>query len=284
MDYIVYRMDNFIIHLDPLPRRFPLGVAPQSLGYMSRKREVVRNRFETFNFSVILSGGGFLTLRGQTVAVEAPCVITQWPGEETCYGPSGEWSEWEELYMMFSADQLPLLRERRLAETRKPIWQVRRPSRMLDQWHVLHDLLPRVGETGVVDRVDRACEMMLVESRLGERRPPGGRDETAIREIRSHIRSRLGMHHDFDALALAHGLSPATFRRHWARHVREPPARYLMTLRMREACRLLVESDESVASIAAQLGFEDPLYFSRRFAALFGMPATAYRRRHAVAG
>ncbi len=28
--------------------------------------------------------------------------------------------------------------------------------------------------------------------------------------------------------------------------------------------------------------FDDPLYFSRRFAALFGLPATAYRSRHAV--
>ena len=61
-----------------------------------------------------------------------------------------------------------------------------------------------------------------------------------------------------------------------------PPARYVMNLRMREACRLLVETDKTVAEIADILSFEDPLYFSRRFSKMMGTPASDYRRRHAV--
>jgi AraC-like DNA-binding protein len=282
MDYIVDRMDNFNIHLEPIPRLLPAGITVQSLGYMPRKGDRVHSSFDTFNFSFILSGGGTYESRGKTWEVEGPCVITQWPGEPASYGPSGQWSTWEELYIIIPARQLAVLRERRLALERRPVWQVRRATPMLDQWRLLQELLPNARESGVVDRIDRVCEMMVVESRLGELRPPISRDEAVIREIRNHVRSNPVLRHDFDELAQAHGLSPATFRRHWARYVPVPPARYLMELRMRDACRLLVETDATVAEIGAALGFDDPLYFSRRFSVRLGIPAPEYRRRHAV--
>ncbi|MDZ4200290.1 MAG: helix-turn-helix transcriptional regulator [Kiritimatiellia bacterium] len=81
-------------------------------------------------------------------------------------------------------------------------------------------------------------------------------------------------------IARRHGLSAATFRRYWNRYVQLPPARYVMTLRMREARRLLVETDLTVAEVAEQVGFEDPLYFSRSFRRLTGVPPSHYRARY----
>jgi AraC-like DNA-binding protein len=51
---------------------------------------------------------------------------------------------------------------------------------------------------------------------------------------------------------------------------------------VREACRLLVETRKTVGEIAAELNFADPLYFSRRFKQLVGVPATEYRATHDV--
>jgi AraC family transcriptional regulator of arabinose operon len=53
-----------------------------------------------------------------------------------------------------------------------------------------------------------------------------------------------------------------------------------MTLRMREARRLLVETDLTVAEVARKVGFEDPLYFSRCFRHLTGVPPSHYRARY----
>jgi AraC family transcriptional regulator of arabinose operon len=55
-----------------------------------------------------------------------------------------------------------------------------------------------------------------------------------------------------------------------------------MELRIREACRMLVETDAAVGEIGNELGFEDPLYFSRKFSSMMGIPATEYRRRYAM--
>jgi AraC-like DNA-binding protein len=277
-------MDDFIIHLAPLPRRMPSGLALESIAYTGRKTHHVHCAFETFNFSFILSGCGTFTFRGETTIVQAPCVFIQWPGELMDYGPGPRGNTWSELSLIYPADQLDELCRRNLALLRKPIWNLRRETPMREQVNHLLSLLKKPHEDGGVDRIDRACELLVVESRLGENRPPLGRDESAVREIREHVRMHYLEHHDFDALAREHGLSPTTFRRYWERYVHAPPARYVMALRMREACRLLAETDKTVAEIANELRFDDPLYFSRRFSTLMGTPATEYRQRHKVHG
>jgi len=278
---MLFCMDDFFIHLAPQPRRMPCMLPVESIGYDREKKDWVDQTFTTFNFSFILSGGGSYTWRGETQRIEAPCVITQWPGEPVRYGPGGEWSTWEELFIIYSADCLDELARRQLALERKPVWNVRRPEPMREQLSRLLEFLEPA--TSDPDRIDRACEALIVESRLGESRPPMDRNEAVIRTIREYVRRHYLEHHDYDALARAHGLSPITFRRHWDRYVHTPPARYVTHLRMREACRMLAETDGSVAEIAHILGFSDPLYFSRRFKAAIGVPATTYRRMHQAA-
>jgi AraC family transcriptional activator of pobA len=55
--------------------------------------------------------------------------------------------------------------------------------------------------------------------------------------------------------------------------------RYMEEQRIREACRLLVYTRMPVQSVAFQLGFDDPAYFSRAFQRSAGLTPTAYRQR-----
>ena len=77
-------------------------------------------------------------------------------------------------------------------------------------------------------------------------------------------------------LARAASLGRSRFVQRFRRATGVSPMRYLEALRMEEARRLL-EEDLAVARIAQLSGFEDPLYFSRRFRALHGVPPSAYR-------
>ncbi len=272
-------MDNFIIHMAPMPRRYPTGLPIQSLGYVPRKLDQVRHSFQTLNFSLITAGRGVYHFRGERFEVEGPCVITQWPGEPMDYGPVPG-SSWEELYMIYDAGTIPEFERRNLAQLHKPWWPIRRDSQVFEQFEQLLELTRNVQQDGAADRIDRACERLLVETRIGENRPPAGREEQVIRRIRQDVRERLFEPHDFELIARRHGLSAATFRRYWNRYVHVPPARYVMTLRMREARRLLVETDLTVAEVAVRAGFEDPLYFSRSFRRLTGVPPSHYRARY----
>jgi len=55
------------------------------------------------------------------------------------------------------------------------------------------------------------------------------------------------------------------------------PIDYFIGLRMGQACRLLVETTLPVKDVAAQLGYDDPFYFSRVFKSVNAVAPTAYR-------
>ena len=48
-------------------------------------------------------------------------------------------------------------------------------------------------------------------------------------------------------------------------------------MKIQAACQLLDSTDDSVKAIAARLGYDDPLYFSRVFRRTQGISPSAYR-------
>lgn len=283
MDVILYLMDYFSTcfhHLGHLERRFPATAPLESMGYVPHKKEWVRHEFRSHNFSFILSGGGEYWRNGVRWPVRAPCVITQEPGVMYEYGPSGEWTEWEELFLIYNQSQIPALARMGLIRRNIPAWNIKDAGPTRARIQELMDLIRAGPATGGIDRLDRLCELMVLESLTGETHALVDRDERATQSIRDRVKADLRRHHDFDALARAHGLSASTFRRRWEALVGMPPARFVMRLRMEEACRLLVETRLKVGEIGEALGFGDPLYFSRRFRLETGVSALEYRRRH----
>ena len=62
-------------------------------------------------------------------------------------------------------------------------------------------------------------------------------------------------------------------------HVGTSPMAYLSRLRAERAAALLCETDRTVSSVAALVGWPDPNYFSRAFRSHYGMSPSEYRRR-----
>ncbi len=81
-------------------------------------------------------------------------------------------------------------------------------------------------------------------------------------------------------LAAASTLSPSRFAHLFREQLGTSPHRYLERLRIARAQQLLDMTNRSVASVAADLEIEDPLYFSAWFRAKTGLSPTAYRGRH----
>lgn len=106
---------------------------------------------------------------------------------------------------------------------------------------------------------------------------PAGRDAARVARFLDLVRGGSLARQGVAGHAAALGLSP----RHLARLCRDQtgqsPKALIEADRLREACRLLVYTRMPVQEVAWQLGFDDPAYFARRFRALTGQTATAYR-------
>jgi AraC-like DNA-binding protein len=79
------------------------------------------------------------------------------------------------------------------------------------------------------------------------------------------------------SLAREARMSSDGFIRLFRQWLHNTPTRYVQQVRIREACRLLAGSDQSIKAIAAALGFANRYHFTRVFTALTGTSPGAYR-------
>lgn len=274
----IKRMDIKVSHLKPFDRRFAILPPVESIGYLPRKTTLINQSFRSCNFSFILSGHGEYRLGTVSYAVEAPCVLLQWPDEPMYYGPE---SSWEELYLIYPRQTQELLRNSKtFCPETAPVRHIPMLSAVRE---AIDRLAQRLNETPIdPDAVDLACwEMVMASYATPASRPA---ENPRIDQIERRLQNNLAGHVDYHALAASLGMSLATLRRRWADyHPGMSFSRYRESYFLQESCRRLIESDDLIKEIAAAMGFSDQYYFSRRFRQLARMTPSEYRRRYRVA-
>jgi AraC family transcriptional regulator len=83
---------------------------------------------------------------------------------------------------------------------------------------------------------------------------------------------------DLAAIAAEVDIHPVHMARVFRRHFGCSPGTYLRRLRVRQACRLLTETDRPLAHVALDLGYADQSHFTRTFKRSLGVPPGEYRR------
>ena len=95
--------------------------------------------------------------------------------------------------------------------------------------------------------------------------------------VQSFMLEQLSQQLDLDTLAAAATLSKYHFSNKYKALTGYSPIKHFLNMKMEHACHLLDSADLSVKELAAALGYDDPLYFSRLFSKTIGMSPRAYR-------
>jgi AraC-like DNA-binding protein len=123
-------------------------------------------------------------------------------------------------------------------------------------------------------------ESLAVYARRTSQPAPGSNDRRLARALEAMARDPARRWTSAE-LARACGLSRAAFNRRFAAATGTSPLRHLYLARMDLAARRLLESDDSLARIAADIGYESEFAFGKAFKRRFGVPPGAYRRSNA---
>ena len=133
--------------------------------------------------------------------------------------------------------------------------------------------------------VSRLLDVLFVQiiRAWADEQPPGGagwigalRDSTLSRAL-ALMHENLSRAWDVSTLARACGASRATLARRFVAEIGEPPLAYLTRARMQEAARRLLASKDSLATIAAAVGYSSEFAFNKAFRRELGLPPGQYR-------
>lgn len=110
----------------------------------------------------------------------------------------------------------------------------------------------------------------------------GGDEQLTLecRKVKEYIDHNYTAQITLDELSESVYISKHHLAHSFKQQVGTSPIRYLINRRMKEASHLLVQTDDSVAQIAAQVGYNDPVYFSQIFKRTIGVSPQVYRKNN----
>lgn len=100
-----------------------------------------------------------------------------------------------------------------------------------------------------------------------------------VLSAQAYLRGHLGESVKLRHLAAACHLSVSRLSHLFREQVGMTPLEYLETERLERAKRLLAFTNLPVQSVATEVGFENPFYFTRRFKRATGVSPRDFRRR-----
>lgn len=225
--------------------------------------------------SILLKGQGHYHVDGRRYELIAPCVFVKFPGktiEMEFDGPV------EEALFMYGQNSLNELEKQKLVSREEPVYYLMSAS---DVSSSIRDIIQKVTDLHrpyVYDLVDRMAAIMLVQAQSQKCYEPTNQEEIRIREIKAQVDAYFDTDLDINEIAEKQGLSSSNFRRLWRKHIGTSPHQYILQLRIERACSLLIETNDTIASISERVNFQDPFYFSKRFKKEVGVSPKEFRQ------
>lgn len=225
-------------------------------------------------------GAGWCELDGVRHDVRAGQLLVIPPGRPHRYqaDPRDPWSIW--WLHLVGSDLADLLAASGLSSTR-PVAQVVDPTEaaaLIDQ--ACRSLGRDETTASLVEAAGAAWHLLALLAAQRDRRAPG---DVVIAKVLSGLRAEMAGPTNVSALARAAGLSVSHFQARFRAVTGFPVGEYCKRLRMAKARELLLTTDAGIADIARQVGYGDPLYFSRQFRGVSGVSPRDFRGRASFA-
>ncbi|HWL51941.1 MAG TPA: AraC family transcriptional regulator [Chthoniobacteraceae bacterium] len=268
-------------HWSPIQRRYPASVQVANTHFMTFWADGLRQHtFRNFHCSFLFEGNADLRVDRREYHLSAPCAFIIYPRETVDICITDTANGWKQLYFDFDARYVAELERIRLVHRSRRTWLLNNPGNLWVLSEELATLSHQFPLEQAVDRVDRLCEQVIIESQTA---PHDVVEDDLIERVLQKMRREPRQPFNLMETVRLARMSEATFRRRWDAKVGVSPRRYLERLRIQTACRLLIETDLPVNEIARKVGFDDEFYFSRRFSAMWNLSPRAYRKQHKMA-
>ncbi len=227
-----------------------------------------------------VAGAGWCELDGRRHEVREGDLVALPSGRPHAYGADGR-RPWTIRWFHLIGDDLPALCEALGFDGATPVRSLADDATLALLFDDALSVL-ELGYTGThLLRASRALAHYLAHASWLIRHSPvaapdaGARIARCIEYMRLHMDRPLRL---AELAALAHW-SPSHFKARFREHTGYGCIDYFIRLRVHAACQLLDTTTLDIQSVAAQVGYSDPLWFSKAFKGIIGLSPSAYRQK-----
>lgn len=122
---------------------------------------------------------------------------------------------------------------------------------------------------------------LYIDRHRGEGKRTGSAVISEVEQAARYFNEHYNRDISIDEYAASVHMSTCWFIRRFKQVLKVTPMQYILSLRITNAKELLETKEMSVKEIAHEVGFSNPLYFSRIFTKTVGLSPTEYREKHA---
>jgi len=252
---------------------------PTAMGYYpsARGHRMERQRHDDNLLLYCVDGGGELEAGGQRYAVGGGDLVLLPQGVGHVY-QAGRADPWTIYWVHFQGVSTRVFMDYLGYRQRRPVVHSGVSPVLLAAFNSLLAVRRTGYSTGAfinaANQLRHLLTQFAMETGRQRARHPGALDLEAIQAyMQDNIHSLL----ELDDLAAVAHLSRYHFSNRYKALTGYSPVKHFMHMKIEYACQLLDSTDLSVKAIAGQLGYGDPLYFSRLFSRTMGMSPSAYR-------
>jgi AraC-like DNA-binding protein len=247
------------------------------VGYFPRAHRHGRSRPAGAAGAIVIActaGRGWCQIGPARHEVGPDQVLVIPPGRAHAYGAREDdpWTIW--WFHVQGADLPDLLSLARLGEGRAVV-NLARPERLVALIDEMALRLERDDSDASLVAAAGAAWHALALLASDQTTAPSRPDPVAraVDYLQARVGRSVPVQEVADAVGLSSSYLTAVFRRATGYTLIEYQAR----LRLARAAQLLAVTDLTVQRVAAQVGYTDPFYFSRRFKAIYGVAPSGYR-------
>jgi len=262
-------------------RPFTRDFIVTDLGYFPtvEQHSVARSRgVKQWILIFVNEGRGWYESDDQTHPLQSNEVLLIPPERSHAYGTNPK-EPWSIFWFHFEGNGVEQLLDWIIAKPEPQIMPCRSPDALRRQFHSILAAVERGYHEHTLLELSRVLIHVLTLLHRNPARESSNQQLERIESAMDMMRREIDKPHPLHHYATASGLSVSQFSYLFKQHTGISPMNYQTEVRMQRACEYLDTTQSSIKAIAGQLGYDDPLYFSRAFKKCTGLSPSQYRRR-----
>ncbi len=253
-----------------------IGYYPQARHHFKERKKGIPQAILIYN----IEGKGFISIGNEKHELPSDHFFIIPPGMPHSYSADNE-NPWSIYWVHFAGSKASLFSRTSLQPVGIERGKTSRVNERLELFSELFRNLERGYSIETLEYVNLCLNHLLASfTHLGQfHLIKEGIEKDPVGQSINFMLENLGRKLTLNDLAEEVSLSASHFSRLFVNRTGHSPIDYFIQLKIQRACRLLDNTDWSIAGIARETGFEDQFYFSRQFRKVMNMSPREYRQR-----